>query len=64
MKLNCRAASRLISAGLDRPLSMGELLKLKMHLMLCGNCRQFSQQLGMLHDAARQAGRGDEASGD
>ncbi|MBX9299051.1 zf-HC2 domain-containing protein [Chromobacterium piscinae] len=63
MKLNCRAASRLISAGLDRPLSMGELLKLKMHLMLCGNCRQFSQQLGMLRDAARQAGRGGDASG-
>ena len=64
MKLNCRAASRLISAGLDRPLSMGELLKLKMHLALCGNCRQFSQQLGMLRDAARQAGRGGDASGE
>ena len=59
MKLNCRAASRLISAGLDRPLTTGEHLKLRMHLLLCGNCRQFSQQLALLQQAARRAGQGE-----
>ncbi|MCD4500900.1 zf-HC2 domain-containing protein [Chromobacterium vaccinii] len=64
MKLSCRAASRLISIGMDRPLGMGELLKLKMHLALCGNCRQFSRQLDALRDAARRAGRGGDAPDD
>ncbi|MFB9156380.1 zf-HC2 domain-containing protein [Chromobacterium violaceum] len=65
MRLSCRAASRLISAGLDRPLSAMEHLKLRMHLFLCGNCRQFSLQLGALRNAARRAGRGEgQAAGD
>ncbi|AUH50510.1 hypothetical protein CXB49_06670 [Chromobacterium sp. ATCC 53434] len=58
MKLNCRAASRLISAGMDRPLTVAEHLKLRMHLLLCGNCRQFSRQLDLLRQAARRAGDG------
>ncbi|AXE32326.1 hypothetical protein DK842_21860 [Chromobacterium phragmitis] len=62
MKLNCRAASRLISAGLDRPLSATEHVRLRMHLFLCGNCRQFSQQLGALREAARRAGQGEDGS--
>ncbi|QEL55711.1 zf-HC2 domain-containing protein [Chromobacterium paludis] len=58
MKLSCREASRLISAGLDRPLSAAEHLKLRMHLLLCGNCRQFSRQLDLLRQGARRAGQG------
>ncbi|MGC0150956.1 zf-HC2 domain-containing protein [Chromobacterium vaccinii] len=58
MKLSCRAASRLISAGMDRPLTVAEHLKLRMHLLLCGNCRQFSRQLDLLRQAARRAGDG------
>ncbi|POZ63401.1 zf-HC2 domain-containing protein [Chromobacterium alticapitis] len=60
MRLSCREASRLISAGMDRPLSAAEHLKLRMHLLLCGNCRQFSQQLALLRNGARRAGEGVE----
>ncbi|KIA81560.1 hypothetical protein QR66_04280 [Chromobacterium piscinae] len=60
MKLSCREASRLISAGLDRPLGIAEHLKLRMHLLLCGNCRQFSQQLQLMRRAARRAGDGED----
>ncbi|OWY40008.1 hypothetical protein CEK28_04530 [Xenophilus sp. AP218F] len=59
MKLSCREASRLISAGMDRPLSAAEHIKLRMHLLLCGNCREFSHQLTTLRQAARKAGRGE-----
>ncbi|OHX18609.1 hypothetical protein C2134_04020 [Chromobacterium sinusclupearum] len=61
MKLSCREASRLISAGLDRPLGATEHLKLRMHLLLCGNCRQFSQQLQLMRRAARRAGDGEDS---
>ena len=59
MKLSCRQASRLISMGLDRPLSQSEYVRLRVHLWLCGNCRQFSHQLTVLQQAARRAGRGE-----
>ncbi|UTH76801.1 zf-HC2 domain-containing protein [Chromobacterium sp. IIBBL 290-4] len=43
---------------MDRPLSAAELVKLRMHLLLCGNCRQFSRQMGEMRAAARHAGEG------
>ncbi|MCP1292265.1 MULTISPECIES: zf-HC2 domain-containing protein [Chromobacterium] len=59
MKLSCRQASRLISASQDRPLSQWEHVRLRVHLFMCGNCRNFSQQLKQLGEAARKAGRGE-----
>lgn len=59
MKINCKQASRLISDALDRPLSRGEYLRLRIHLFLCGNCTEFSRQLQLMQLAARKAGRGE-----
>jgi predicted anti-sigma-YlaC factor YlaD len=59
MKLSCREASRLISLRMDRPLSPLEHAKLAVHLWLCNNCRNFSDQLGLLRQAARRAGNGE-----
>lgn len=59
MKINCKQASRLISDALDRPLSRGEYLRLRIHLFLCGNCTEFSRQLQLLQLAARKAGQGE-----
>ncbi|NHR08138.1 zf-HC2 domain-containing protein [Chromobacterium haemolyticum] len=59
MKLSCRQASRLISASQDRPLSQWEYVRLRVHLFMCGNCRNFSQQLKQLSEAAHRAGRGE-----
>ena len=59
MKLSCRQASRLISLRMDRPLTPWEQTKLAIHLWLCGNCKNFSEQLGLLRQAARKAGRGE-----
>lgn len=59
MKMSCKQASRLISAGLDRPLTRMEQVRLSMHLVLCGNCRQFRLQMNLLRTAARKAGNGE-----
>jgi hypothetical protein len=37
----CRRATRLISDGMDRPLSWWERLKLALHLLSCPPCAHF-----------------------
>lgn len=59
MKISCRQASRLISQGMDQPLNQWQYVRLRVHLWMCGNCRQFSHQLQVLQQAARKAGRGE-----
>ncbi|KZE35212.1 putative zinc finger protein [Crenobacter luteus] len=59
MIIHCRAASRLISAALDRPLTVREACQLRFHLLLCRDCRAFSRQLGLIRRAARRAGNGE-----
>lgn len=55
MMMNCQQASRLISDGLDRPLSRSEQVRLSVHLMLCRNCRHFRQQMQQLRQGIRRA---------
>ena len=59
MRLSCRKASRLISDGLDRPLTRYERVSLGFHLLMCGNCRRFRQQMQILRDGIRQGKQGD-----
>jgi hypothetical protein len=51
-KLNCRAASRLMSLACERSLDLGELTALKAHLDKCLMCTNFQVQLNFLHKAA------------
>ena len=51
-KLNCRAASRLLSLACERSLDAGELRALKAHLDRCLMCANFEAQLRFLHKAA------------
>jgi hypothetical protein len=39
--LGCRHATRLISDGLDSPLTWAERLRLGVHLLVCGPCSRF-----------------------
>ena len=61
-KVNCREASRLLSAGHERELSVAETVALKFHLAVCGMCRNFEAQLTFIHKAANRfrGGDGDE----
>lgn len=49
---SCEASTRLMSEARERPLSRGERLALRWHLMMCGACRRFERQLDWLHRAA------------
>jgi hypothetical protein len=55
--LTCKEASRLVSHRQDRPLSFRERWKLRIHLWMCGNCRRFERQIGLMRRLLRQVSR-------
>jgi len=48
MKQSCHYASRLASDSLDRPLSLWERLRLKLHLSMCTNCQNCDNNLKLM----------------
>jgi len=54
LSLSCRDAVRLQSDALDRPLTFGERLGLRIHLLLCKWCRRYRRQISFLRTAAEQ----------
>jgi predicted unusual protein kinase regulating ubiquinone biosynthesis (AarF/ABC1/UbiB family) len=53
--LNCKQASQLASRAMDEKLSFRESAALKVHLFLCRNCTNFTQQLNFLREASRRS---------
>lgn len=51
--MNCQHATKLISESQDRALSMPEKISLKMHLMMCTGCKNFSLQVPFLSKAMK-----------
>lgn len=62
--MNCQQATRLISESQERALTVPEKLTLKMHLMMCSGCRNFSLQVPFLGKTMRAyaEGKDEEAS--
>lgn len=52
--LSCKQASRLMSEGLDRELSLSQRAGLRFHLLICRACTRVSSQLTFLHRMAPQ----------
>ena len=52
--LNCKQATQLMSAGLDRRLGLGERLALRLHLAICVGCRRTREQFEFLRAATRR----------
>ena len=52
--VNCREASRLLSAACDRALDREEQQALEYHLGRCAMCRDFESQLKILRRAAER----------
>jgi len=48
---SCKQAHRIVSEGLDRPLSVSERARLKIHLSICDACTNFNGQMQLLHKA-------------
>jgi len=49
--MSCKEVTRLVSEGLDRNLTVGERLALRLHFAICAGCRNFNDQLGFLRRA-------------
>ena len=43
--LECRDISKLITRSMDEPLTLGQKLRLRWHLLICKYCRRFQRQL-------------------
>jgi len=52
-RLSCKEASRLISEGMDRRLSVTERITLCLHLGICDACTRFTSQVQFLRRALK-----------
>jgi predicted anti-sigma-YlaC factor YlaD len=59
-KATCKEVHRLTSEGMDRELSLMERARMRMHLLVCDACRNFSGQMDLIRRAMRQIGSADE----
>ena len=53
--LNCKRASQLASRAMDEKLPLWENIMLKMHVLLCHSCTNFTRQLIFLRKASRRS---------
>ena len=51
MIIDCREAARLISQNADAPLPLGRRIQLRLHLLVCDACTNFSRQVAFLRRA-------------
>lgn len=51
---SCKQASELSSRAMDQPLGPTERLLLRLHLMMCRGCSNFSRQIEFLRRASRK----------
>lgn len=54
MMLTCKEVTHLVSQGLDRRLSAGERLRVRLHLAVCRGCTRFMQQVQFLRKAMQR----------
>ena len=53
IRLSCRDATRLISEGMDRRLSLAEKLVLQLHVAICDACTRFTRQVKFVRQALK-----------
>lgn len=56
--MNCKQATQLISESQDRALSLPEKLALRVHVMMCAGCKNFSLQVPFLSKAMKAYAKG------
>ena len=49
--LSCKEVTRLLSQAQDRPLALGERVKLRLHLVVCTACTRLERQLAFMRMA-------------
>jgi predicted anti-sigma-YlaC factor YlaD len=51
--MSCHEVTELASQSLDRDLTLGERVALRIHEAMCSGCRNFERQLKMLREICR-----------
>jgi hypothetical protein len=54
MMLSCKEAAQLVSQGMDRRLGFWERAGLRLHLLICDGCTNFSRQMAFLRRAMKR----------
>jgi predicted anti-sigma-YlaC factor YlaD len=54
LKPTCKEVHRLTSEQLDRPLTLVERARMRLHLLVCEACRNFGGQMDLIRRAMRQ----------
>ncbi len=62
-RLTCKEASRLISDGMDRRLSVAERIRLRLHVSICDACTRFTSQVAFLRRALKAFPGADDPEG-
>ncbi len=57
LTLRCEESTKLVSDSLDRKLTSGERLAVKLHQIGCWSCRRFGRHMALIRKAMR---RGDQ----
>jgi len=52
-KHSCKKVAQLLSQRLDEPLSLRDRIQLRLHLALCGNCRNVQAHLRELRQLSK-----------
>ena len=61
---SCKKAAELISLAQDEPLGALDKFRLKIHLSMCGNCRNVEQQIAQIGVMLRTPFECDDSSPD
>lgn len=56
---SCKQVGELISRRLDDPLGLFEAMRLRVHLMMCGNCSNIERQMSEVHALSTGLGSGE-----
>lgn len=59
--MNCQKASELASRQQDQPLSLLKKINLKLHLLMCEHCRNFSKNIEQLSNSMQSFLSGDDS---
>ena len=51
---SCEQAAKLSSMAMDQPLTASARMLLRLHLMMCNGCGNFSRQIEFLRRASRK----------
>jgi predicted anti-sigma-YlaC factor YlaD len=64
LKPTCKEVHRLTSESMDRELTMVERTRVRLHLLVCNACRNFTDQMDLIRKAMRRIVTDSDKDGD